>query len=77
MTKRYSQSSNRRNAIEMTVHIDATETFTTVVVMGSRYVGIGTAKRHPNDAHDAQRGIDIASARALRDLADQTERGAW
>jgi Domain of unknown function (DUF1876) len=62
-------------APRFTVHIDPTETFTTVVLVGDRYFGIGTAKRNPRDKHDPQVGVDIALARAYREVADRLEKG--
>lgn len=61
--------------LEFTHTIDTTRTWTTVMVVGDRYGGIGNAKRHPHDPVDYQIGIDVASVRALRDLADQIESG--
>lgn len=58
------------------IHVDPTETFTTVSLIGARYAGLGTAKRNPRDRHDMQVGIDVAMTRALRDLADHTAHGA-
>lgn len=58
-----------------TVHIDSSRTYTTVVMVGDRYGALGTAKRNPRDRHDPQIGVDVATARALRDMADQIEKG--
>lgn len=57
-------------------HVDKSKTFTTVILTGERYVGLGTAKRNPVDTYDRQTGFDIAMSRALHELADQVERGA-
>jgi hypothetical protein len=64
------------NDLDMLVHVDETETFTTVLLHGARYGGCGTAKRNPRDPYVEQVGIDIAAARAMRDLAAQVEAGA-
>lgn len=60
---------------EVAVHIDASEKFTVVNLIGHRYYGMGVAMRHPDDEYDRQIGVDIAMARALRDLADKVEGG--
>lgn len=62
--------------LDTQVYVDPTETYTVVVASGSRYTGVGVAKRNPNDPPDRQTGYDIASARALRELADLVEAGA-
>lgn len=49
---------------------------TRVVVKGHRYTGVGESTWNANDPYDVQVGIDIAGARALRNLADQMERKA-
>lgn len=61
---------------EIIANIDQDEVFTTVVLVGERWTGIGVAKRNPRDVFDAQLGYDVAFARALRELADVTERNA-
>jgi hypothetical protein len=66
----------RRQWIDAEIHVDAGRRFTTVIVKGSRFTGIGVAKRHPDDAFRLQTGVDIATARALRDLAEQL-RNNW
>lgn len=58
------------------IHVDKSKTYTTVMLTGDRYVGIGTSKRNPVDPYDRQVGVDIAMARALREIADFTENGA-
>ena len=58
------------------LHVDPTKSYTTVILTGERYVGLGTAKRNPCDTYDRQTGIDIAMSRALRELADAMEKGA-
>lgn len=62
--------------LDAQVYVDPTETYTVVVVSGERFTGVGVAKRNPSDPYDAQVGWDIASARALRELAEITEEGA-
>jgi len=58
------------------VHVDKSKMFTTVILTGERYVGLGTAKRNPCDTYDRQTGIDIAMSRALNELAHEIEKGA-
>lgn len=55
------------------VHMDRTRTFTTVQLSSGDWSGLGVAKRHPNDKHNAQAALDLATARALRDIADDME----
>lgn len=64
----------RQAELTMLAHVDTTDTYTTVIAIGKRYTGIGVAKRNPRDRVNRQLGLDLASARALRDLADVTER---
>jgi hypothetical protein len=56
--------------------IDESGDFTVVTLVGKRFAASGAAKRNPRDPLDRQVGVDIASARALRDLADQVEKSA-
>jgi hypothetical protein len=70
------QLRERKQEIKGTIHVDSNQQFTTVVIEGGRFTGYGTAKRHPDDAFVLQTGVDIATARAFRDLADQLERSA-
>lgn len=70
------QLRERKQEFKATIHVDSSQQFTTVIIEGARFAGLGTAKRHPDDTFDLQVGTDIASARALRDLADQLERNA-
>lgn len=83
MSELYSRLATKRGIaryrsveLDTQVYIDPTETFTVVVVSGERYAGVGVAKRNPKDKPDLQVGYDVASARALRELADQVEAGA-
>lgn len=62
--------------LDTQVYVDPTETYTVVVLSGERYTGVGVAKRFPKDPIDPQIGFDLASARALRELANLTEEGA-
>lgn len=44
-----------------------------IKVEGQKFVGQGIAKRHPKDERDDFIGAALATARALRDAADQLE----
>lgn len=57
--------------VEVSVHVDHTETFTTVILVGERHAAVGSAKRNPADPHDPQVGADIAMSRALDELSRQ------
>lgn len=74
--RRFSIVSHRGGVIDAVINVDPTRTFTTVMLTGDRHAAVGTAKRHPDDPYSAQVGMDIAMARALRDLADKVERHA-
>lgn len=83
MSKFFSTTTGRRRsgvisdlkAFPISVHVDPTDTFTTVVMVGERYGAIGTAKRNPRDKFNPQTGVDLALARALREMADNLEAG--
>lgn len=60
----------------ITYHIDVKGDFTTATLVGHRFAAVGSAKRNPRDKFNAQVGVDIAMARAYRDLADQLEEQA-
>jgi len=65
------------DGMEIIAHVDPTRTFTTVAIgWDDNYGGTGTAKRNPEDDYDADVGLKLALARALRDLADNIEDGA-
>lgn len=68
----------RRPEFEMMVHVDDAQIFTTVTICApsGRFTGVGVAKRNPRDTFDMQVGMDIAAGRAMRELADETERNA-
>lgn len=62
-----------RVELDVHVHVDATNTFTTVNIFAGKdddvVEGLGTAKRNPEDEYDYNEGVNIATARALVDLA--------
>jgi len=65
-------------AVDAALHIDSTKTFTTVSVallQGSQepFKGLGTAKRARGDKYNEDIGVTLATARALRDLAEDLE----
>ncbi len=57
------------------VHVDDTNTFTTVIITVGDFQAIGTAKRNANDTPQAEIGFSLALARAFRELADWVEEG--
>lgn len=66
--------------VEAVVNVDSSKTFTTVaatLVQGrTEWTGIGTAKRARGDKYNEDLGITLATARALRDIAEDLERQA-
>ena len=62
--------------LDAQVYTDPTDTYTVVVITGERYTGVGVAKRAASDPVDPQIGYDLASARALREMASLAEEGA-
>jgi hypothetical protein len=66
--------------VEAVVHVDSTKRFTTVAVTlsqgRSEWVGLGTAKRAQGDKYNEDIGVTLATARALKDLAEDLEREA-
>lgn len=72
--------------MHQTIQVDvlATSEATVVEVKGGTYlesypalVAQGSAKKHPNDEHDAEVGHALAMARALKELAESYEKRAW
>jgi hypothetical protein len=59
----------------LTVEVDLEETLhrtdarASMSFHGERLVGYGFARRHPSDENDPEIGEELATARALRDLA--------
>lgn len=72
---------NRAAKATFTVHEDATETYTVVGVTiekdGEELVGIGAAKRRATEEPHPTHGVNLAVARALRDMADHIENDVW
>lgn len=60
--------------IQVSVHVDPTQTYTTVTAeFADGYRAVGTSKRNPDDDVNAELGFTLAAARAFRDIADYYE----
>jgi hypothetical protein len=65
------------NRVELDVHVwvDPKQHFTVVNIFAGKdedvVEGIGVAKRNPEDEYDYNEGVNIATARALVDLASK------
>lgn len=65
------------NRVELDVHVfvDPTQHFTVVNIFAGKdedvVEGIGVAKRNPEDEFDYNEGVNIATSRALVDLASK------
>jgi hypothetical protein len=66
---------NYEVGLDVHVFVDSTQTFTVVNVFagkdGEIVEGIGVAKRNPEDEFDLNEGVNIATKRALIELANQ------
>lgn len=71
---RTSRAYDLTHELFVTQHVDASRTFTTVMVTDKDFSGIGVAKRNHEDPVRFEVGYELAYARALRDLADNLEK---
>lgn len=66
---------NYEVGLDVHVFVDQTRTFTVVNIFADKDAevveGIGVAKRNPEDEYDYNEGVNIATARALVDLASK------
>lgn len=62
-------------ALKVYTFVDSTKTFTVVNVFAGKddgiVEGIGVAKRNPEDDYEENVGVNLATKRALLDLADK------
>lgn len=62
-------------SLDVHVFVDPTKTFTVVNIFAGKdsevVEGVGVAKRNPEDEFDMNEGVNIATKRALIDLADK------
>lgn len=71
------KSFQTHNRVELDVHVfvDPTNSFTVVNIFAGKdddvVEGIGVAKRNPEDEYDYNEGVNIATSRALVDLASK------
>lgn len=72
-----SKSFQDSNEVTLDVHVfvDSTQTFTVVNIFAGKdheiVEGIGVAKRNPEDEFDLNEGVNIATKRALIELANK------
>ncbi len=72
-----SQSSRENYRVELDVHVfvDPDKFFTVVNIFAGKdedvVEGVGVAKRNPEDEFDYNEGVNIATKRALLDLAQE------
>lgn len=73
MTKSFQE--NREVFIDVYTFVDPTQTFTVVNIFASKdgevVEGIGVAKRNPEDEFDFNEGVNLATKRALIELAEK------
>lgn len=66
---------NREVVLDVHTFVDPTQTFTVVNIFAGKdddvVEGIGVAKRNAEDEFDFEEGVNLATKRALIDLADQ------
>lgn len=56
---------------------DVTSVAAEMDTFGGTIHAVGSARRHPRDVPDSDIGVALATARAVRALADLIEEGAW
>jgi hypothetical protein len=76
LSNRKSERVDFEVTLEVSVHVDATRTFTVAAISsvtedGMLVEGIGVAKRNPEDEFDLKVGWGLAIKRALNDMADK------
>lgn len=70
-----SHQENYEVSLDVHVFVDPTRTFTVVNIFAGKdheiVEGVGVAKRNPEDEFDLNEGVNIATKRALIELAEK------